>query len=200
MRTYASAIYLQRMTEFTSLWALHHPTGPPIAHLLRQVERETWVRFHSLPMSKRYAESMVEKRVVLDRANKLATRVLGAGSRCWLVHSEPDHGEAVNDIDAYGTINQYRLEFQFDHAAIEDECVYQVFAAPVVWTAGAFDNLISKVADDELPRPIMLVSAKTGAAFAPYDGGSDLFVPTQADVDALKHEYSRWLSAHSSGL
>jgi hypothetical protein len=46
----------------------------------------------------------------------------------------------------------------------------------------------------------MWVSATTGAVFAPYDGGTDLFLPTADDVASLKREFSDWLSDHPGGL
>jgi len=200
LRLALSSLYLLLMSEFVSLWKRHHPTAPPVAHVLRKAERYTWVRFHSLPLSKRYATSKREKWMVLDRANKLANRVLGESSRCWLVQAEPDYGDAANDADLYGTIRQYRLEFQFEHPAPEDDCNYRIFAAPVVWSAGTFNDLIAKRADDQLPLPTLWVSVETGAAFAPYDGGSDLFLPNPGDVDDLKREFSDWLSDHREGL
>jgi hypothetical protein len=160
----------------------------------------TWVRFHSLPLSKRYAESNREKWTVLDRANKLASRVLGESSRCWLVQAEPEYGDAANDADACGTISEYGLAFEFEHPASEDDCGYRIFAAPVDWAAGAFNDLISKRADDELPLPTMWISVVTGAAFAPYDGGSDLFLQTEEEAVKLKREFSTWLSDHPEGL
>jgi len=187
------------MSEFASQWARFHPLGPPVAHILRQAEPATWVRFHSLPLSKRYATSKREKWTVLDRANTLASNVLGEHSLCWLVQAEPDYGDAANDADAYGTIAEYRLSFEFERPPLEDDCAYRIFAAPVTWSAGAFNDLISKCADDERP-PTMWVSVTTGAAFAPYDGGTDLFLPTAAEVAALKREFSDWLTDHPDGL
>jgi hypothetical protein len=138
---------------------------------------------------------------ILDRANQLASRVLGEGSQCWLVQAEPDWSDAANDEDRYGTFRQYRLEFSFEHPPTEAaDCGYRIFAAPVIWSAGDFDDLISKRADDELRMPTMWVSMETGAAFAPYDGGCDLFVPTPGDVTKLKREFGDWLSDHPDGL
>ena len=192
--------YARGMSEFASHWVKFHPKGPPVAHLLREAERETWVRFHSLPLSKRYATSKREKWTVLDRANKLAGRVLGENARCWLVQAEPDHGDAANDADAHGTISEYHLNFEFEHPSSEDDCTYRIFVAEVTWSAGAFNDLISKRADDELPLPAMWVSVESGAAFAPYDGGSDLFLRSADDVAKLKREFAAWLSADPDGL
>lgn len=189
------------MSEFAAYWTQLHPDAPPVAHILRQVETETWVRFHSLPMSKRYAESKREKWVVLNRANKLASRVLGENSPCWLVQAEPDYGDAANDADAYGTIAEYQLAFEFEHPRSEgDDCGYRIFARPVFWSAGAFNDLISKRADYRLRMPTMWVSTATGKAFAPYDGGSDLFLQTADEVTELKREFSDWLSEDPVGL
>jgi hypothetical protein len=187
------------MNKFASDWTRFHPKGPPVARILRQAEPERWVRFHWLPLSKRYATSQREKWTVLDRANKLASRVLGENSCCWLVQAERDYGDAANDADTYGTIAEYRLTFEFEYPRLEDDCTYRVFAAPVNWAAGAFNDLITKRADDALP-PILWVSATTGAAFAPYDGGTDLFLPTAAEVANLKREFSDWLSDHPDCL
>ena len=192
--------YARGMSQFASHWAMFHPKGPPVAHLLREAERETWVRFHSLPLSKRYATSKREKWTVLDRANKLASRVLGENARCWLVQAEPDPGDAANDADAYETISEYQLNFEFEHPSSEDDCAYRIFVAQVTWSAGAFNDLISKRADDELPLPTMWVSLESGAAFAPYDGGSDLFLGSADDVAKLKREFAAWLSADPDGL
>ena len=170
-----------------------------VAHILRHAEPERWVRLHSLPLSKRYATSKREKWTVLDRANKLASNVLGENSRCWLVHAGPHYEGAANDADAYLRIADYRLKLEFEHSSVEDDCAYRIFAAPVIWSVGAFDNLISKCADDERP-PTMWVSVMTGAAFAPYDGGTDLFLPTAAAAATLKCEFSDWLSNHPDGL
>jgi hypothetical protein len=137
---------------------------------------------------------------VLDRANKLASRVLGENSRCWLVQAEPDYRDAANDADAYGTISEYRLAFEYEHPPSEDNCGYRIFAAPVVWSAGAFNDLIAKRADDQLRLPTMWVSATAGTAFTPYDGGSDLFLRTADEVAKLKREFSDWLSDHPEGL
>lgn len=187
------------MSEFASKWTRFHPLGPPIAHILRNAEPKTWVRFHSLPLSKRYATSKREKWTVLERANKLASNILGENSPCWLVQVEYDYGGAANDLDVYGTIAKYRLSFEFKLPSLEDECDYRVYVGPVVWSAGAFDDIITKVADDEVHQ-VMWVSVATGAVFAPYDGGADLFVPTASEVAKLKGEFSDWLSAHPDGL
>ena len=43
------------MTEFKSFWRNHYGECPPLGHRLRDAFVDRWVRFHSLPESKRYA-------------------------------------------------------------------------------------------------------------------------------------------------
>ncbi|MFZ3566783.1 hypothetical protein ACNYS0_07350 [Streptomyces sp. BH034] len=53
----------------TELWQQHWPNCPPVGYKLRDPYRDLWVRFHSLPESKRYAEDESEYAVVLERYN-----------------------------------------------------------------------------------------------------------------------------------
>lgn len=188
------------MSEFAAFWRNVHPFGPPIAHILRGAPQEHWVRFHSLPFSKRYAETLEERGTVLERANTLASRVLGEGSNCWLVQADPNFGVATGDPEPYGSITELGLSFDFEHRDVEDECTYRIYSKPVTWIAGTFNDLVSQRADDRLPVPTMWVSARNGAAFAPYDGGSDLFLSTAGEVAELKRDCTSWLSDHPDGL
>jgi hypothetical protein len=52
-----------------ALWQERRPLGPPIAHTFRSTYADRWLRFHSLPDSKRYPESEDEYAIALDRYN-----------------------------------------------------------------------------------------------------------------------------------
>lgn len=136
----------------------------------------------------------------MERANTLASRVLGDGSDCWLVQADPSFGDTANDSDQHSCIKELGLSFAFEHCDLQDDCTYRIYAKLVRWSPGAFDDLISKSADDLLPVPTMWVSAQNGAVFAPYDGGSDLFLKSARDVAELRQEFSTWLSDHPKGL
>jgi hypothetical protein len=51
----------------TDLWEHQWPGCPPMAHLLRSRYLDRWVRFHSLPGSKRYPENEGENGTLLNR-------------------------------------------------------------------------------------------------------------------------------------
>ncbi|MGW1610935.1 DUF3885 domain-containing protein [Streptomyces sp. NPDC002285] len=57
--------------RLSALWQQQFPKVPPIAHELRAAYSDRWVRFHSLPRSKRYPETEEEYAIVLHRYNTL---------------------------------------------------------------------------------------------------------------------------------
>ncbi|MFE5589239.1 hypothetical protein [Streptomyces sp. NPDC056549] len=63
----------------TELWQQHWPNCPPVGYKLRDPNRDLWVRFHSLPESKRYAEAESEYTVVLERYNAVLDELFAGG-------------------------------------------------------------------------------------------------------------------------
>src|SRR5258705_6684265 len=66
-------------------WESTYPGCPPIGYLLRQTFAEHWFRIHTLPGSKRYAESDNEKSEILRRHNMMLTSLLGDGKKYVLI-------------------------------------------------------------------------------------------------------------------
>ncbi|MCX4586630.1 hypothetical protein [Streptomyces sp. NBC_01481] len=66
------------------LWQERRPSGPLIAHTFRSTYCDRWVRFHSLPESKRYPESEDEYAIVLDRYNTILDELF-AGTDVFVV-------------------------------------------------------------------------------------------------------------------
>lgn len=62
-------------------WTRRFGNAPPIAHALRDSFRDCWVRFHSLPESKRYAESDPEWTTLLERHNTVVESLTSDGSK-----------------------------------------------------------------------------------------------------------------------
>ncbi|MEW2080765.1 hypothetical protein [Streptomyces sp. NPDC005283] len=71
-------------TLLAALWRERRPSGPPVAHTFRSTYAERWVRFHSLPGSKRYPESEDEYAIVLDRYNTILDELF-AGTDVFVV-------------------------------------------------------------------------------------------------------------------
>ena len=61
-------------------WQRWYPNCEPIAHLIRREYPDRWVRFHSLPFSKRYAEEEAEYATVLERHNRILGELAREGA------------------------------------------------------------------------------------------------------------------------
>ncbi|WP_449353770.1 DUF3885 domain-containing protein [Streptomyces malaysiensis] len=68
----------------TELWQRRRPGRPAVVHLLRGPYRDVWVRFHSLPGSKRYPENEDRYAVVLERHNTILDELF-AGTDVYLI-------------------------------------------------------------------------------------------------------------------
>ncbi|MFI0469862.1 hypothetical protein ACH347_37835 [Saccharopolyspora sp. 5N102] len=74
-----------------------------------------------------------------------------------------------------------------------------LFVSRTVWRRGAVDDLLRSVADD-VSGGVMIADSSLERIHHPYDGGSDVLLPTVAERDALRHRYARWLSSHPEGF
>jgi hypothetical protein len=163
-------------------------------------ENDSWLRFHSLPGSRRYAETGDETSIILDRQNIIAAEVLGNETSCWMIgHLYASDGDA-NEDDAWR--REHRQHFQRNKMKRiqrlpdphDPDVTYDIFATKAVWRRGVFDETLRAIANDEVR--VMWMSDVTGAIFAPYDGGMDLILASTDHIRALKLSHSDWLSPH----
>lgn len=181
--------------DFRAAWRNFYPKTEPLGYLMRESGTGHWVRFHSLPQSKRYAENDVERKTIVDRANAPATEILGHGSPCWLI--QVGVLDPRWDATAFRARDDYNLVFAY--AFHDDGIDRNVYARLRTWTSGKFDRLITSLADDEAASALWM-SASDGAVFAPYGGGADVFIPSEAEATRLKAMFPDWLSPRSDGL
>ena len=154
-----------------------------------------WLRFHSLPDSKRHAVTQDERRIVLGRANTIACTALGEGAPCWLIQA----GEAALGWPA--DAERPRITFGLQHVNDYefDETRWPTYAVLTTFRPGAFDALIVDIAEDRAFRTLWM-SPVNGRVFAPYEGGIDLFLESASLVDELKAAHKQWLSPREDGL
>jgi len=180
----------------------------PVGYELRNAGAQHWVRFHSLPGSKRYPDTEAEWRLLLDRQNELAAAVLGENEECWLVQSHWDVTQDVTDVgfdegnDPFRAATDYALKaaiVTLRDPGTEFERRWEAFAGLKTWSSGRFDPLLRQIAADQA-APTLWCSADTGSVFAPYDGGVDLFLPDARRVRELAEHYPAWRSHHPLGL
>jgi len=172
-------------TECRRWWSEHFPDSPPVGFMLRQIYLERWLRIHSLPESKRYAETEDEYAELLLRHNIVATEALGEGSECYLIQGfwvEPNSGQDGWIVTILGEEQDLRFE------VIE-----------TIWSRNQHNALLREVADWKTAN-VVFASRDSWRIYAPYDGGADLIFCNGQERNERKQKYQAWLSAYPEGL
>jgi hypothetical protein len=177
------------MGEFETVWNRFHPGCLPLRDNIVCSDACHWVRFHALPASKRYADTDEERRIILARMNALAMKVLGENVPCWMVEASTVHASPCDNL--HGLTFLYRRHV--------DEIDLNFCSGLTAWQMGRFDTLLGEIADDRGPVTLWM-SVQNGAVFSPYDGGADLFLPTEIDRARLVHAFGDWLSPRPDGM
>ena len=153
------------------------------------------MRFHSLPLSKRYAETEQERASILHRTNTLATAILESDSNCWIASSCLADGP----IDEKSIIRKLGLEISFTWYDVVEEADWNTYARECVWQPGTFDQVVERIADG-IEAATIWVAKSDETVFAPYDGGFDIIMPSRDAAGLIKERYAHWLPAHEDGL
>jgi hypothetical protein len=184
------------LESLTATWSTRWG-GAPIANEFPHRHAERWVRFHSLPQSKRYAETEDEYGIILTRHHRVLAE-LGADDGLYVI--------AGYFEDAQGRISAARAH----HGAVPwmtiqpDERTYFVdpmtlYVSVTSLERSALDPFLRAVADAEIAYAI-IAPPDLRWLYHPYDGGADVIAPTAHDRDVLKDRHADWLSVHPSGL
>jgi hypothetical protein len=183
-------------------WDAHWPNVPPISHLLKSEANERWVRFHSLPGSKRYAETPAEYATILHRHNTVLDDLGAQTGELHVITLEvtftpeprrryPLLDQLLPDAELWTTLSWPDLEPNLAFA--------NVYVNRIPWQPGRLDELLRAVADDEISY-LIIAPHDLAWLYAPYDGGADVVLATPALRDTLQARHPDWLSTHTSGL
>ena len=198
------------MTEeqFNQFWATHYPNSLPISHTFKHEYPDRWLRIHSLPESKRYAETTIEWEILLHRQNSLISDIFGEGLQVCLVTGlySPKTLPAPNiRSDEVDSLKSYKFKLleqidldKFSGEYFEEDLFYTPKFVEVIWESNRYDDLLKAVANYELIA--FFVSFEQNAIIAPYDGGVDIIFK---DVETKRHyqlKYHEWLSDRTDGL
>lgn len=173
---------------------------------------ERWVRFHSLPQSKRYPTSPREHAEVLRRYNAVLTAVLGESRSApiYLVTVEYGARASVPGESGPGAcatagepihVGLHPDAVWWMQATDPDdpEMVYGIHVSRRVFTRGNLDDLLGYVSEDRA-SDVVVADDSLHWLFAPYDGGMDVIAPSVAQRDRLAARFSEWLSQRPDGL
>jgi len=190
------------MTDIAQYWRTHFPGAAPVGWALRESFPDRWVRFHSLPGSRRYPEGKKDRAIVVERACALAKALLGEDGPYYLLANvyAPDDALpfAVTPDWTYHTA-QLTQAFSCPEDAEDDASIIVVFTGQTETLDRHFERAVLGIAEDRSARCVW-VSPNKPVVFAPYDGGFDLITAKPQQATALKQSFKRWTSKHPEGL
>jgi hypothetical protein len=179
-----------KVSEFIDYWNKVYPESFPINHELKEIYKDRWFRIHSLPESKRYAETEDEYKMLLDRQNQLINDLIGKESEVAIsfgLYTDDITNDNHKEITDFGEFEEYENEMYFD-----------IYVKSEKWENGKMDEILKAIATDEIRA--MFVSPSNKCVIAPYDGGVDVIVDSTEKRDKLKTKYKGWLSDRQDGM
>ncbi|WP_405931172.1 hypothetical protein [Streptomyces sp. NBC_00827] len=191
-------------TLLARLWQERRPSGPPVAHTFRSTYTDRWVRFHSLPGSKRYPVSEDEYAIALDRYNTVLDELF-AGTDVFVVTM--DWSDTPNGPAGYASPREtlhpngirWWTESEQNDPDPESHTHTRLYADRRPREHGCVDGLLRAVADEALVE-VFFADTELRRIRHPYDGGADVILATPEERDRLRDQHTDWLSSHSSGL
>ncbi|MFF4379769.1 hypothetical protein [Kitasatospora sp. NPDC001547] len=179
----------------TALWERRWPGTEPVGYEIGR-ERDVWVRFHSLPESKRYPDDEREYAIVLERHNTVLDELF-AGAEVYVLTPRWTGSASVPRMrrDA----KHWRTWLQSDDEVPEFRTYCHVFVERRQWRRGSLDGLLRRVADDR-EGGVIITGTGMRRLYHPYDGGADVHLATTEERDRLRERHADWLSRHPGGL
>lgn len=185
-------------SEFSRAWYKAFGETPPLGHILRRDFHANWTRFHALPESKRYAETDVEKNIILSRANTLAEACFDGLEVLWVVTAQYND----SDLETNDLVAKLSMEPAFSWIDLEEEPEDQIkvvfHATPVPWEQSSLDWLFAEIAEEQ--ERAIFFSEQNGIVFAPYDGGFDVICLRLEKIRTLEVSFRTWMSERPDKL
>lgn len=188
-------------------WVSRWPSTRPIGHELRHIGPDHWIRFHSLPESKRYAENDSERGEVLHRHNtvlgELVSRQPTAADESVLVIScgWSDSADTTVRDDELRDASPDSVHWQSLLRDTHDgeEFWTHLYVGAVEWSEGVLDPLLNLVSEWRT-SDVIVAAPSFDWLYHPYDGGADVLHSDAEVLEALRDAHRDWLSDHPRGL
>ena len=195
---------MKSAAEIDAYWRSTYPECEPISYWLRGIYADRWVRFHSLPGSKRYAETDGEYSTICERHNAVLSELALPNEELVFVSTgysgTPTPVRKSSALDVFDSSPQcWRTipKHQLDH---DDHLNYwHLFMSTSHWKVGIFDPILRLIAD-EVVANTMILSTTNHWIYHAYDGGTDVILKTSFVRDQLKRKFKPWLSSRCDGM
>jgi hypothetical protein len=194
--------------QFQDFWAKSYPETPPINHLFKHYLKERWLRIHSLPEAKRYAETPEEWAILLERQNTVFIDLMPKNEKICIISGIYSNEEKVFEKDIFDTLPYHKtLTFKaldpldmhkisgdwYDEGMKFTPCFAEEIYAP-----NKFESILKSIANDEWR--LFFLDPKSLNIIAPYDGGVDIIFSDKGLLPIFKKKYENWLSKREDGL
>lgn len=206
-RVTGAQLSVEDVEAFDSEWRSRRPNDRPIGTELRCSASSTWVRFHSLPGSKRYADNQAEYDELHSRHHTLISELsaIAGTSVNDLRAVTPSFSGSPRPVDRHDALAAampsaaYWKTLPQDLSDPEDPCWIHLHLAKTSLHANDLRELLLLVADFGTGE-VVLCPPTLEWLYHPYDGGCDVIAPDRAAVELLRTRHADWLSSDPSGL
>ncbi|MEN2436605.1 hypothetical protein AAH994_14405 [Weeksellaceae bacterium A-14] len=150
--------------EFESFWKMNFKEVIPLYFTFRQTYPKRWLRIHSLPESKRYADNKLEMETILNRQNQIISDELKENDDIYLVRDEYfiNTGEIENEDEFYTEFNFQKLSIlnlsEYYPIDYDDKDKLNVLVSKQKWKKNKYNLLLEDIANDV--SQIFIVSIK----------------------------------------
>ncbi len=189
--------------NFIRYWQQNFSEILPFCADLKFYYPEKWFRIHSLPESKRYADTNEEYQIILERQNQLFDTVFGVGADIIIVFSlctydvTNDNYAKVIDFNDYKKLETISLS-QREPENYEDNVYLELYVKNDKWQKNKVNKILKAIADDEIR--MLLICPKKNRVITPYDGGVDVIMENKSARNQMKITFKDWLSHRKDGL
>jgi hypothetical protein len=191
------------LAAFDAAWRSRWAEARPLGYELRDTASATWVRFHSLPESKRYADDEAEYAELLSRHFALLTDLGISDEGLYAVTASWSRGpapiERQRKVVAAFPKAAYWHSFAYDTDDPDDWLWIHLYVSSVDVDAPELSTLLRLVADEKT-WGVIIAPPDAEWLYHPYDGGGDVIAPDTVTRDRLREKHSAWLSGHAEGL
>ncbi len=189
--------------EFINYWNKEYPESFPINHELKWTYADRWFRIHSLPQSKRYADTDDDYKIIFGRQNQLIDDLIGEESEVAIsfgLYKDNIANENYKELTDFGEFQKVlTIDLQKERPEeYENGMLLDIFVKIENWKNGNRNKILKAIADDEIRAMFFSYSKK--CVIAPYDGGVDVIVDSTEERDRLKSKYKNWLSDREDGM
>jgi hypothetical protein len=185
-----------RSRALTEGWKRNWPDSDSVGSWPRG-HQDRWVRFHSLPESKRYADSPEEYVEIIRRHRTVLAELSVTVAPEDLVVIARDWGP--RDLATGWSKTHLPGAWPWQrHEADDPEFGFEYLWVCTGLTDSQLDALLTAAADDQ--AHVILAEPALTWLYCPYDGGADVILPDKTTRDILRDRHTDWLSALPSGL